>query len=93
VDAFTAYDCTNWSYFVKSYSLLELDAHKSSDGSREVETVVQGEIVETKLDKIIPYHQMSSGGGDCLPRLRPHWSSARVTYKGGLDGLWLSNKR
>jgi hypothetical protein len=39
---------------VESYSLLELDACAASDGNGEIETVVYGEIVQIRQDRIIP---------------------------------------
>ncbi len=53
VHAFTAYNCSSWSNIDKSYSLLEPDACAASDGNREIETVVYGEIVQMKQDRII----------------------------------------
>jgi hypothetical protein len=42
VDAFTAYDCWNWSNIVESYSLLEPDVCAVSDNTREFETTMYG---------------------------------------------------
>jgi hypothetical protein len=54
VAAFTAYDCSNRSNVVESYSLLEPDACASMGRDREVETTVYGEIVQIKQDRMIP---------------------------------------
>jgi hypothetical protein len=53
VRAFTAYDCSNRSNIIESYSLLEPDACAVSDKAGEVETTVYGEIVEIKQDRMI----------------------------------------
>jgi hypothetical protein len=53
-EAFNAYDCSNRSNLVESYSLLEPEACAASDGNGERETVVYGEIVQMKHDRIIP---------------------------------------
>jgi hypothetical protein len=52
--AFTAYDCSNKSNIIESYSLLEPDACAASDKAGEVETTVYREIVQIKQDVIIP---------------------------------------
>jgi hypothetical protein len=54
VDGFTAYDCSNRSNIVESYSLLEPDACPNMGKDREVETTVYGEIVQIKQDRMIP---------------------------------------
>jgi hypothetical protein len=54
VDAFTAYDCSNWSNVVESYSLLEPDACTNMGRDGEVETTVYGVIVQIKQDRTIP---------------------------------------
>ncbi len=54
VTAFTAYDCSNRSNVVESYSLLEPDACANAGRYREVETTVYGEIVQIKQDRMIP---------------------------------------
>jgi hypothetical protein len=54
VAAFTAYDCSNRSNVVESYSLLEPDACANSGRDGEVETTVYGEIVQIKQDRMIP---------------------------------------
>jgi hypothetical protein len=54
VAAFTAYDCSNWSNVVESYSLLEPDACANMGRDGEVETTVYGEIVQIKQDRMIP---------------------------------------
>ncbi len=41
-EAFTAYDCTNWSNVVEAYSLLEPDACANIGRDGEVETTVYG---------------------------------------------------
>jgi hypothetical protein len=52
--AFTAYDCSDRSNIVESYSLLEPDACANSGKDGEVETTVYGEIVQIKQDRMIP---------------------------------------
>ncbi len=54
VAAFTAYDCSNRSNVVESYSLLEPDACANMGRDRVVETTVYGEIVQIKQDRMIP---------------------------------------
>ncbi len=54
VEGFTAYDCSNRSNVVESYSLLEPDACANMGRDREVETMVYGEIVQIKQDRMIP---------------------------------------
>jgi hypothetical protein len=54
VAAFTAYDCSNRSNVVESYSLLEPDACANMGRDGEVETTVYGEIVQIKQDRMIP---------------------------------------
>jgi hypothetical protein len=54
VDAFTAYDCSNRSNVVESYSLLKPDACANMGRDGEVETTVYGEIVQIKQDRMIP---------------------------------------
>jgi hypothetical protein len=54
VEAFTAYDCSNRSNVVESYSLLEPDACANMGRDGEVETMVYGEIVQIKQDRMIP---------------------------------------
>ncbi len=54
VEAFTAYDCSNRSNVVESYSLLEPDACANMGQDGEVETTVYGEIVQIKQDRMIP---------------------------------------
>jgi hypothetical protein len=54
VSAFTAYDCSNKSNVIESYSLLEPYACASSDKAGEVETTVYGEILQMKQDRMIP---------------------------------------
>jgi hypothetical protein len=53
VEGFTAYDCSNRSNIVESYSLLELDACANMGKEGEVETTVYGEIVQIKQDRMI----------------------------------------
>jgi hypothetical protein len=53
-DAFTAYNCSNRSNIVESYSLLEPDGCAASDKTGEFETAKYGEIVQIKQDRIIP---------------------------------------
>jgi hypothetical protein len=54
VNAFTAYDCSNRSNIIESYSLLEPDARANTGKEGEVETTVYGEIVQIKQDRMIP---------------------------------------
>jgi hypothetical protein len=54
VEGFTAYDCSNRSNVVESYSLLEPDACANMGRDGEVETTVYGEIVQIKQDRMIP---------------------------------------
>jgi hypothetical protein len=54
VAAFTAYDCSNRSNVVESYSLLEPDTCANMGRDGEVETTVYGEIVQIKQDRMIP---------------------------------------
>jgi hypothetical protein len=54
VAAFTAYDCSNRSNVVESYSLLEPDACANMGRDGEVETTVYGEIVQIRQDRMIP---------------------------------------
>ncbi len=53
VNAFTAYDCSNRSNIIKSYSLLEPDACANTGKEGEVETTVYREIVQIKQDRMI----------------------------------------
>jgi hypothetical protein len=52
--AFIAYDCSNLSNVVESYSLLEPDACANMGRDGEVETTVYGEIIQIKQDRMIP---------------------------------------
>jgi hypothetical protein len=54
VEGFNAYDCSNRSNVVKSYSLLEPDACANMGRDGDVETTVYGEIVQIKQDRMIP---------------------------------------
>ncbi len=54
VDGFTAYNCSNRSNVVEAYSLLEPDACANMGKEGEVETMVYGEIVQIKQDRMIP---------------------------------------
>jgi hypothetical protein len=54
VVAFTAFDCSNRSNVVESYSLLEPDACANMGRNGEVETTVYREIVQIKQDRMIP---------------------------------------
>jgi hypothetical protein len=54
VAAFTAYDCSNRSNVVESYSLLEPDACANMGRDGEVETTVYGEIVQIRQDRMVP---------------------------------------
>jgi hypothetical protein len=54
VEGFTAYDCSNRSNIVESYSLLEPDACANMGKEGEVETTLYGEIIQIKLDRMIP---------------------------------------
>jgi hypothetical protein len=53
-EGFTAYDCSNRSNIVESYSLLEPDACANMGKEGEVKTMVYGEIVQIKQDRMIP---------------------------------------
>jgi hypothetical protein len=54
VEGFNAYDCSNRSNIVDSYSLLESDACANMGKEGEVERTVYGEIVQIKQDRMIP---------------------------------------
>ncbi len=76
--AFTAYDCSNRSNVIESYSLLEPDACTNTGKEGEVETTVYGEIMQIKQDRMIPVFR-------CLvietivSQYCGHFSSAGVT--------------
>jgi hypothetical protein len=53
VEGLPAYDCSNRSNIVESYSLLEPDACTNMSKGGEVETTVYGEIVQIKQDRMI----------------------------------------
>jgi hypothetical protein len=69
--AFTAYDCSNRSNIVESYSLLEPDACAVSDRTEEFKTAVYGKILQMMQDWIIVSSIVSQYCG--------HWSTAGVT--------------
>jgi hypothetical protein len=54
VDGFTAYDCSNRTNVVESYSLLEPDTCANMGKDGEVETSVYGEVAQVKQDRMIP---------------------------------------
>ncbi len=54
VEGFTAYDCSNRSNIVESYSLLAPDVCVNMGKEGEVETTVYGEIVQITQDMMIP---------------------------------------
>ncbi len=54
VEGFTAYDCSNRSNIMESYSLLERDICANMGKEGEVETTVYREIVQIKQDRMIP---------------------------------------
>jgi hypothetical protein len=54
VDAFIAYDCSNNTNVVESYSLLEPDACANMGKDGEVETSVYGKVAQVKQDRMIP---------------------------------------
>jgi hypothetical protein len=54
VEGFTAYDCSNRSNIVESYSLLEPDMCVNMGKEGDVETTVYGEIEQIKQDRMIP---------------------------------------
>ncbi len=54
---FTAYDCSNRSNIVESYSLLEPDVCANMGKEGEVKTTVYGEILQIKQDRMIPVFQ------------------------------------
>jgi hypothetical protein len=75
---FTAYDCSNKSNVIESYSLLEPDVCANTGEEGEVETTVYRETVQIKQDRMIPVFR-------CLV-IEPivtqycgHFSSAGVT--------------
>jgi hypothetical protein len=76
--AFTAYDCSNKSNIIESYSLLEPDACAASDKAGEVETTVYGEIVQIKQDIIIPIFSCQVIE-TIVSQYCGHWSSAGIT--------------
>ncbi len=53
-DALTAYNCSNNTNVVESYSLLEPDTCANMGKDREVETSVYGEVAQVKQDRMIP---------------------------------------
>ncbi len=53
VEGFTAYDCSNRSNIVESYSLLEPDVCANMGKEGDVETTAYGEIVQIKQDRMI----------------------------------------
>jgi hypothetical protein len=54
VNAFTAYDCSNRSNIIESYSLLEPDPCANTGKEGEIETTMYREIVQIKQDRMIP---------------------------------------
>jgi hypothetical protein len=54
VDGFTAYDCSNSTNVMESYSLLEPDTCANMGKDGEVETSVYGEVTQVKQDRMIP---------------------------------------
>jgi hypothetical protein len=54
VDAFIAYDCSNNTNVMESYSLLEPDACANMGKDGEVETSMYGEVAQVKQDRMIP---------------------------------------
>jgi hypothetical protein len=50
VDGFTAYDCSNQTNVVESYSLLEPDTCANMGKDGEVETSVYGEVAQVKQE-------------------------------------------
>ncbi len=52
--AFIAYDCSNNTNVVESYSLLEPDACANMGKDGEVETSVYEEVAQVKQDRMIP---------------------------------------
>jgi hypothetical protein len=54
VDTFIAYDCSNNTNVVESYSLLEPDACANMGKDGEVEASVYGEVTQVKQDRMIP---------------------------------------
>jgi hypothetical protein len=54
VEGFTAYDCSNRSNIVESFSLLKPDVCVNMGKEGEVETTVYREIVQIKQDRMIP---------------------------------------
>ncbi len=54
VNAFTAYDCSNNTNIVESYSLLEPDTCANMGKDGEAETSVCWEVAQVKQDRMIP---------------------------------------
>jgi hypothetical protein len=54
VDTFIAYDCSNNTNLVESYSLLDPDACANMGKDGEVETSMYGEVAQVKQDRMIP---------------------------------------
>jgi hypothetical protein len=54
VDGFTAYDCSNRTNVVESYSLLEPDTCANMGKDGEVETFAYREVAQVKQDRMIP---------------------------------------
>ncbi len=78
VDAFTAYDCSNKSNIVESYSLLEPDACAVSVKTGDIETAVYGGIVQIKQDQIVPIFRCQVIE-TIVSQYCGHWSSAGIT--------------
>jgi hypothetical protein len=78
VSAFTAYDCSNSSNIIESYSLLEPDACAASDKAGEVEKTVYGEIVQIKQDQIILIFRCQVIE-TIVSQYCVHWCSAGIT--------------
>jgi hypothetical protein len=77
-EGLTAYDCSNRSNIVESYSLLEPDACTMSDRNGEIKTVVYREILQMKQDGIIPIFRCQVIE-TIVSQYCGHWSLAGVT--------------
>ncbi len=53
-DTFIAYDCSNNTNLVESYSLLEPDSCANMGKDGDVETSVYGEVAQVKQERMIP---------------------------------------
>ncbi len=77
-EVFTSYGCSNRSNIGESYSLLGPEAFAASDGNGEMETVIYGEIVQMKQERIIPIFRCQVIK-TIVSQYCSHWSSAKAT--------------